>query len=137
MSTDTIILVTGCCVVTELLDRPIAEFLRNEIDKRGSHRYQRGIIVGDLWWFRDESLHKHPVIAIGGPAINTLTSELVEENLTWLENVDHCGRDLSHPPKLSIWGETTSDTQERVTQFVNDARGLSTFLELCWTKEVV
>lgn len=130
---DTIILVTGCAIVAELLDRPIAEFLRDEIDKRGNLRtYQRGIIISDLWWFRDPSLHKQPAISVGGHAINHLTRELVKENLTWASYIENCGQIALHPPRLAIWGETVSDTQAQVSQFIQDSCGLAAFLDLCW-----
>ncbi len=129
----TIILVTGCSVIAELLDRPIAEFLRDEIDSRGNPRfYQRGIIVSDLWWFRDPALHTQPVISIGGHAINHLTSELVKENLTWSEKIENCNQIASRPPQLAVWGETVSETQDQVSRFIQDSCGLSAFLALCW-----
>ena len=64
---DTIFVVTGCGLASELLDRPVAELLRDEIDRRGFPlRMRRAVVVGDLWWSResDESL---AAISVGGP----------------------------------------------------------------------
>ncbi len=133
MGSATIILVTGSSLVAELFDRPVAEFLRDEIDKRGSLRtYQRGIIISDLWWFQDPSLNKQPAISVGGHAANRLTYELMKENLTWTSDIEHCNQIALHPPKLAIWGEAVSDTQNQVSRFIQDSCGLSAFLELCW-----
>jgi hypothetical protein len=68
---ETIILVVGTGIPAELLDRPVAELLRDQIDKRGGRPNRRGIVVTDRAG-RAESklLADKAVIAIGGPSIN-------------------------------------------------------------------
>src|SRR5208283_3236670 len=81
MNNETVLIVTGNTVVSELLDRPTAEHLRGEIDGRaGKHQYRRALVI-DYGTFRRETesgaLSKDgPLIAIGGPNSNDLTKEL-------------------------------------------------------------
>jgi hypothetical protein len=69
---ETIILVVGVSVVSELLDRAGAELLRAEIDERGgAYPFRRGIILTDRGWeVEAQSCGSNPVIAVGGPTAN-------------------------------------------------------------------
>jgi len=77
LNKETVILVVGTNMVVELLDRPVAEFLRDHIDQRGAeYPFRRGIVVTDQAWFDEAAvLQDNPVISIGGPPANRLSAE--------------------------------------------------------------
>jgi tetratricopeptide (TPR) repeat protein len=136
LSRETILIVTGCSVYPELLDRPVAEVLRDEIDKRGaSNPNRRAVIVGDLWWFAENKepfLNDCPVLSLGGPIMNQLTVKLIENQLVWGEEEVYQagGNDLA--PRMALWGDDASKTREVVERFILAPDGLESFLSRCW-----
>ena len=75
---ETIVLVTGSGISAEERDRPLAYWLKQEIDRRGSgHPYRRAVVVGDVWFLENRIFHLNPTIAIGGPGANSLAADLV------------------------------------------------------------
>jgi hypothetical protein len=84
ISPETIFIVTGCNMAVDLLDRPVAERLRDEIDKRGNPlTCRRAIIIGDLWWWKETQNQSNPVISIGSHNSNSLTPELASKGSKW------------------------------------------------------
>src|SRR5205085_6502858 len=50
----TILIITGCHIFCELLDRPVAEYLKREIDIRGNYKTgRRAVIMGDRQFLAD------------------------------------------------------------------------------------
>ena len=74
---ETIIIVVGTNIVSELLDRSAAELLRDNIDQRGvPYPFRRGVVVTHEGWYGEtEFIKDNPVISIGGPKTNKLTDE--------------------------------------------------------------
>jgi hypothetical protein len=74
---DTVIIVIGNRIPAELLDRPIAERLRDQIDERGGgDRFRRAIVLTDTAWSAEaENVADNPVIAVGGPPANELSRQ--------------------------------------------------------------
>jgi class 3 adenylate cyclase len=76
---ETTLVVVGKSVPAELLDRPVAELLRDHIDQRGGGKeypYRRAIVLTDEGWYAEaEDLASNPVIAIGSPRANRLSEE--------------------------------------------------------------
>lgn len=133
---ETIILVVGCWVGAELCDRPVAEMIRDEIDKRGKENpYRRGVVVTDAEWSRNAPLRSCPAIAVGGPSANSLTSELdkkAAEDSRW-----RLGRTVrvfssGPPPKIALWGDGVHETSVCVEAFLKEPGVLDRFLEMCW-----
>src|SRR4029079_11151064 len=73
---ETIVLVTGTSLTAEERDRPLANLLKSEIDRRGAgHAYRRAVVVGDAWYLDNRIFHMNPTIAIGGPGANGVARE--------------------------------------------------------------
>ena len=54
LNKNTVIIVTGCHLFCELLDRPVAEYLKKEIDLCGDYKFgKRAIIMGDRQFLAD------------------------------------------------------------------------------------
>ena len=134
MNSQTILIVVGGGIERELLDRPVAEMLRQEIDRRGDVEVcQRAIIVGDALWLQDATLHTHPVIAIGGPYVNALTRALANQGGAWQTAEGFQGSFIpGPPPQVTLWGEGAAQTRDCVEDWIKNPNGLSDFLRLCW-----
>ncbi len=76
----TVILVTGSGIVAEDRDRPLAYYIKTEIDKRGKgHKFKRAIVVSDLLYLCTDKLETCPTISVGGPKVNNLSRILCRE----------------------------------------------------------
>lgn len=143
---ETIILVVGTNIISELLDRSAAELLRDHIDQRGApYAFRRGVIVTHEGWYSEaEFIRNNAVIAIGGPKTNRLT----EEFDTWVPGPgEHPGKySIPGPgdrrgffrknsmglPQVALWGKTANDTRETVEHYIREPMGLKVFLGMCW-----
>jgi hypothetical protein len=138
---ETIILVVGKGVPSELLDRPVAELLRDHIDQRGGKEspFRRAIVVtDDAWYAESQDLATKAAIAIGGPSANKLSDEFDKlsegkypipgtEVLTGFFRKNSRGR-----PQAALWGETARGSREVVEHYLQDEKGLSEFLKMVW-----
>jgi hypothetical protein len=142
MNEETILIVTGNTVVTELLDRTTAEHLRDEIDERGSKDPYRRALVIDYGTFQREMkrgvLSKNPaLIAIGGPKSNDLTTELESSNCyTIAPGIYGSFRRLDGRPQAALWGDTAGKTRASVENYMARPEGLGEFLKFCWKTKV-
>jgi hypothetical protein len=143
---ETIIIVVGTNVISELLDRSVAELMRDEIDRRGApYAFRRGVIVTHEGWYSEAAFIKdNAVIAIGGPKTNKLTEEFDK----WVSGPGETGR--KYPiagagdrkgffrknavglPQVGLWGKTANDTRETVEHYLKDEQGLESFLSMVW-----
>lgn len=131
MRQETICILTGCNIVAELLDRPVAEMLRDEIDKLGdSMPFRRAIVITDFWWWQEAMDKTHPIIGIGGPANNGITREILER--VEPEEINDFRIAYVHEqfPKIAVWGETAQQTRDSVEYFIKER--LRDFLNQCW-----
>jgi len=134
MNSQTILIVTGVDIAIELLDRPVAERLRDEIDKRGDISLgRRAIIISDALWFNDATLYAQPVIAVGGPSANALTRVLAYQGGTWHTKEGFQGSFIQGPqPQVTLWGEESAQVRDHVEDWIKNPNGLNDFLRLCW-----
>jgi hypothetical protein len=132
---ETVLIVTGTSITAEDRDRPLAYWLKDEIDKRGvGHTYRRAIVVGDAWYLDNRIFHMNPTIAVGGPGANALAQQLVGELSTlWSEDErTYIQGDFNGERKrASLWGMDTGATAAAVESFV--IRGyLDDLLQRIW-----
>lgn len=146
VSRETIALVVSTSPLAELFDRPIAGWLRDEIDRRGgTNPFRRGIIITDEAWFGTNSLHLNPVISIGSPWINRLSKCLegrpevdpeadgvysmrTSEGLMAAFHLNEVAR-----PQAAVWGSYAHTTRRAVEFYSRDLRrGLGRFLAQAW-----
>jgi hypothetical protein len=146
INNETIIVVVGTTVVAELLDRPSAELLRDEIDRRGGvYPYRRGIILTDRGWYDEApAVAANSFIAIGGPPANKVAKELADwvppqgskegkyEFPGLTSAVGFYRRSQSGLPQVGLWGKTANGTREAVERYLQRDDGLSAFLRMCW-----
>jgi hypothetical protein len=144
----TIIVVVGKSIPAELLDRPTAELLRDQIDRRGVSEspFRRAIVLTDEAWYAEASdIAMNPVISIGGPRTNKLTMEFDEwqapegshQGKFQLEGGNKAHTGFFRPnqkglPQVGVWGHSGHTTREAVEIYVKSARGLAEFLTVAW-----
>jgi hypothetical protein len=143
---ETIIIVVGTNVISELLDRSTAELLRDEIDRRGApYAFRRGVIVTHEGWYSEaEFIKDNAVIAIGGPKTNRVTDEF--DKIVPGPGQSNGKYSIPGPgdrrgffrknqvglPQVALWGKTATDTRETVEHYIKEPRGLTVFLGMCW-----
>lgn len=127
-----LLIVTGTDLRAEKLDRPLAYYLQQQVDRavKQLDLTLETRVVADLWWLSNEAMQASPTISIGGPGVNELAR-------VWFEDVPfslavdeqyfiQMDPDLLEP-RASIWGMDNATTQIAVSVFVN--RFLPRFLE--------
>jgi hypothetical protein len=143
---ETVIIVVGTNIISELLDRSVAELMRDEIDRRGApYAFRRGVIVSHEGWYSEAQYIKdNAVIAIGGPKTNKLTDEF--DRIVPVPGESGGKYPIPGPgdrkgffrknsvglPQVALWGKTANDTRETVEHYIKDPMGLKVFLSLCW-----
>ena len=127
-----LLIVTGSTLRAEELDRPLAYYLQQQVD-RASKRLDLALearVVSDLRWLNDEWMQALPTISVGGPGVNELAHSWFEEvPFSLAVDEQYCIQmdpDLAEP-RASIWGMDNASTQIAVSVFVD--RLLRGFLE--------
>ena len=124
-------IVTGMQLKAELGDRPLAYRIEAEIRRlledllgkpeAGNPPRLVPIVVSDVYYLNNEELQSRPAIAIGGPGVNLLAANLVEELPTAIaiENVLVVQMDLElEDLRCSVWGMDHLSTVRAVETFV-------------------
>jgi len=140
-----LLVVTGSTIRAEEMDRPLAYYLKQQIEERlgvssqgadlmssqASCNYQVRVIA-DFRWIHDEFLQSLPTISLGGPGVNALSHRWLEEvpiSLAYNERYFiQMDPDMGEP-RVSIWGMDNATTQLAVSVFVD--RFLHRFLDRC------
>jgi hypothetical protein len=130
-----LLIVTGSTLRAEELDRPLAYYLKQRIDQAltGSQPPLgpfRICVVADFRWIHEKKLQALPTISVGGPGVNALARDWLEEVPVSLA-VDEqfyiqMDPDLDEA-RASVWGMDNSTTQIAVSVFLD--RFLPRFLE--------
>ena len=131
-----LLIVTGSTLRAEELDRPLAYYLQQQVD-RASNRLDlpfRSRVVADFRWLNEEDLQAAPTISIGGPGVNELARIWFQEvPFSLAVDEQYCIQmdpDLAEP-RASIWGMDNASTQIAVSVFIE--RFLPRFLDRCAT----
>ena len=132
-----LLIVTGSTLRAEELDRPLAYYVKQRIERSlsesdpplGSFRVR---VVADFRWIHEKKLQNLPTISVGGPGVNALARDWLEEVPVSLA-VDEqfyiqMDPDLEET-RASVWGMDNSTTQIAVSVFLD--RFLPRFLEHC------
>jgi hypothetical protein len=129
------LIVTGSTLRAEELDRPLAYYLKQRIEQLllasdpalGPFRLR---VVADFRWIHEKKLQALPTISVGGPGVNALARDWLEEVPVALA-VDEqyyiqMDPDLDEP-RASVWGMDNTTTQIAVSVFLD--RFVARFLE--------
>jgi hypothetical protein len=137
-----LLIVTGSTLRAEELDRPLAYYLKQRIERATADdeadppppsarrpRF-RVRVVADFRWLHEKSLQELPTISVGGPGVNALARDWLEELPVSLA-VDEqyyiqMDPDLN-ASHASVWGMDNVTTQIAVSVFLE--RFLPRFLE--------
>lgn len=132
-----LLIVTGSTLRAEEADRPLAYYLKQQIETALADADIDGFaarVVADFRWLHEESLQAWPTISLGGPGVNALAHKWLEELPISLAVDDQyyiqMDPDLDEP-HVSLWGMDNATTQIAASAFVQ--RFLPRFLEHCST----
>jgi hypothetical protein len=141
---ETVMIVIGNRIPPELLDRPVAESLRDVIDRKGGigHPFRRAIVLTDSAWSAEaQDVALNAAIAIGSHRANELSKKLQEEPTAEATTFPVAGRagcyglfqkNAAGLPQVALWGEDAKRTCRAVELYVEDETGLNEFLNLVW-----
>ena len=119
---ETVVLVVGATSTAEERDRPLAELIKGEIDRRGDgHAWRRAVIVNDQQYFNAQGLQRSTVIAIGGPGSNAAAAHFVDRLETVFAQDDRFWVQASlevEPRRVALWGINSAATGESVSVFI-------------------
>jgi hypothetical protein len=128
----TIILVTGCHEPSEIFDRPTAYSLKFAIDQLGQYHNRmplHAMVVGDIWFYREASLSKRPlVLSIGGAQVNDVSGEIISRG-----SIMHNGNRWAiakSSERYAIYGDDPLDTQAAMKAFAEHE--LMSYLNRAW-----
>ena len=123
-----LLIVTGSTLRAEDADRPLAYYLKREIERLlpdldpPMDSPVKVIVVADFLWLNDESLQRLPTLSIGGPGVNVLAAQWVEEELEFSLAVDSQYYIQMDPDldslRASIWGMDNPTTQVAASAFI-------------------
>lgn len=140
-----LLIVTGSTLRAEEVDRPLGYYLKDQIESRLEAEAEAADapfpvrVIADFRWLHEEALQRLPTISLGGPGVNALAKEWLEDLPVSLAVDDHYYIQMDpelEEPRASIWGMDNPTTQIAVSAFVQKflpkflARALVTLQEL-------
>jgi hypothetical protein len=117
-----ILIVVGSTLRAEEKDRPLAQQLVAEIQKRLPEDSDwQSLVVSDLYYINNQELHRCPTISFGGPGVNHLSgmyfrelpAALAVDNVLLIQ-MDVTVQDL----RACIWGMNHETTVEALHTFI-------------------
>jgi len=132
-----ILIVTGSTLRAEQMDRPLAYFLQDQIEKLDEGRDDcMALVISDRHYLCHPDLHRLPMISVGGPGVNRVARKLLKQLPAVLASegqfflqMDPCGRDH----RASVWGLDNPQTRIAVVTFAE--RFLDRFTKACWQRK--
>jgi hypothetical protein len=133
----TILIVVGSDINPEEKDRPLAYYLKQQIEKApeyGSLPFRKCVVISDSLFENDKIIQICPTISIGGPGVNALAARLVNklpvlmaEDDKYFIQYDENGTNTM----VSIWGMNQETTREAIDIFINNGL-LEKYLKKVW-----
>lgn len=132
---ETVVLVIGATAAAAERDRPLAERIKGEVDRRGEgHSWRRAVIVTDHQYFTSAGLQHSTAIAIGGPGSNAAAAHFTDRLDTVFTQPDRFWVQAAmdaEPRRVALWGVNSQATGESVVAFLE--RGfLDDLLDRIW-----
>lgn len=122
-----LLIVTGSTLRAEELDRPLAYYLKQQVEARleADGALPEDLppvrVIADFRWLHEEPLQRLPTISVGGPGVNALAQKWLEDLPVSLAVDDQyyiqMDPDLDEP-RVSIWGMDNPTTQIAASAFV-------------------
>ena len=117
-----LLIVTGSTLRAEEVDRPLAYYLKQQIEAQPAGADVAPVrVIADVRWLHDDDLQALPTISVGGPGVNLLAHRWLEELPVSLA-VDEQYYIQMDPElddlRVSIWGMDNATTQIAVSAFL-------------------
>lgn len=138
-----LLIVAGSTLRAEEMDRALAYYVKQQVDRRLEQKPVPGLdlhtlVIADFRWLHDDPLQALPTISVGGPGVNALARQWVDEDMPTSLAVDDRYYIQMDPelaePRVSLWGMDNATTQFAVSTFLS--RFLPRFLKRCADDDV-
>lgn len=129
--------VVGAHLRAEAGDRPAAQHLRDQIQRRLESRSEgehpgadHALLCTDLWYLNQPELRRRPTISVGPPEVNALTAYLADKvNSAMAEGGEWVVQFERGEPMAACWGATPQGTAKAVEVFLD--RVLESYMQAC------
>ncbi len=134
---ETILIVVGAGIKPEQKDRPLAYWLQKQIDKTGGFErtpFSKSIVITDALFRSDKIIQACPTISIGGPGVNRVTAELVNELPIYISEDYRYYIQCDDKPgknRVLIWGMDQETSSGALNVFIESGL-LDDFLKKVW-----
>lgn len=125
-------IVVGVQLTAELGDRPLAYRIEQQLKERldasfgvtpaGVVLHLSPAVISDVYYLNSEEAQTRPVISIGGPGVNALSAQLVNDlpTVIAIENTLVVQMDLEMQDlRAAVWGMNHVETVKAVALFVD------------------
>src|SRR5579875_3153792 len=125
-----ILVVAGSTLRAEEVDRPLAYYLKQQLEAQLARRLADGrdetparvLVVADFRFLNDKPLQSLATVSVGGPGVNALAHAWFEDlPFSFAIDEQFCIQmdpDLAEP-RASLWGMDNASTQVAVSVFVD------------------
>jgi nucleoside phosphorylase len=131
----TILITVGRDWPQDLWDRPVAAWIRDEVEKYFSlhklNRRLRALVISDV--AADTVVGRAGgLISIGGPVVNKATLRIASSgSVREISNGAYMCFLRERSPQVALWGETATGTQAAVRHYIWHQDGLAEFVRMC------
>jgi hypothetical protein len=121
-----LLIVTGSDLRAEEMDRPLAYYLKQKLEEQlasipAEDRAEVDglLVVADFRWLHEDALQRYPTISVGGPGVNALARQWLEEiPITLAVNEQIYVQIDTDAGRASVWGMDNAETQAAVGVFL-------------------
>jgi len=137
---ETILIVVGADIKPEQKDRPLAYWLQKQIDKATGFEktpFSKSIVISDALFSGDKIIQACPTISIGGPGVNLVTAELVNELPIYISEDYRYYIQCDDKPgknRVLIWGMDQETSSGALNIFVESGL-MYDFLKKVWRQK--
>lgn len=134
---DTVFIVYGEELLPSAHEGPLAQSLRERIDRKGrGYPCRFSVVVPDHWYLENSKYHRCPIISLGGSQTNKVTAKLMstlpqDDSLSTGHVFIHHNLQAGDG-RVLLWGSGYQETAEAVKKFRSEL--LDRFLNNIWTE---
>jgi len=138
----TVVVAVGREWVQDLVDRPVAAWIRDAVDEYFAlHKpdlFRRGLVLGDLSADTVAVGRAGGLISVGGPGVNRVTLRITSSGrVRPLQGGGSMCFVKDVIPQVALWGSDPAGTRSAVRDYIWHQDGLAEFMRMCLSEDIV